>query len=460
MRILLSLAILFTAIPAMAETPPDRWHAKGREIYERAVNIPTVAGRGKMGELVAYLRGQYEAAGITDVTVHPHGDTETMIVRWPAARPSGRKAILLLAHMDVVEARREDWARDPFVLVEEDGYFYGRGTSDDKHGVTSVTTALLRLKAEGFQPNRDIIVLFTGDEETGQQGAERAAADWIDLSTVEFGLNADGGGGSFLEDGTLVGFGLQTAEKIYQSFTFTATNRGGHSSRPRPDNAIYDLVRALQGLESHRFEPMLSETTRAYFAARAETADAPLAAAIRRWLANESDGEAADLVEASPTEVGITRTRCVATRLEGGHADNALPQLARATVNCRILPGVDPASVLTTLRGIASRSNVVVEPIEIARPTPPSPLREDVVSAFTAAIHARHPGARIIPNMGTGATDALFFRAAGVPVYGVNGTWSVTPIDERGHGLDERLPVRALYDNIDHWTDMLRRLAR
>jgi acetylornithine deacetylase/succinyl-diaminopimelate desuccinylase-like protein len=364
-----------------------------------------------------------------------------------------------MAHMDVVEARREDWSRDPFRLIEEGGYFYGRGTLDDKQGVTAVTTALLRLRAEGFRPNRDIIVLFTGDEEYAGNGADLAANQWIDTSTLDFALNADAGGGAYFENGTLLGFGIQTAEKIYQSYTLTATNPGGHSSRPRPDNAIYALAHTLQRLERHRFEPMLNETTRAYFTHRAESADAPLAAAIRRWLANPDDGEAADLVEAAPTEVGITRTRCVATMLQGGHAENALPQMARATVNCRIFPGVDPATVLATLRQLAAADNVAVEPVDVARPTDASPLREDVVSAYTEAVRARHRGAAIVPDMSTGATDGLYFRARGVPVYGVEGSWIVTPIDERAHGRDERLPVRAFYNDIDHWTDLIRRLA-
>ncbi|HEX8527356.1 M20/M25/M40 family metallo-hydrolase [Allosphingosinicella sp.] len=458
-RLVLAALVTFGAVAASAQPPTDPWHAKGREIYERAVEIPTVQGRGKMGELTSYLREQFGAAGINDVRVMEHGGTQSMIVRWRAERPSGRKAILILAHMDVVEARREDWERDPFELIEEEGYFYGRGTADNKLGVVSVTTALLRLRAQGFRPDRDIIVLFTGDEETAQEGAEKAASEWLDLSTIEYGLNADGGGGAFLRDGTNAGFQFVTSEKIYQSFTFTARNRGGHSSRPRADNAIYDLTRALQRLEAHRFEPRLNETTRAYFAERAKTADAALAGAIRRWLADPTDADAADAVEASETELGLTRTRCVATRLEAGHADNALPQRATATVNCRIFPDEDPAAVLGVLRALAQPSGVVVEPIEQARPTPASPLRQDVLQAFTAAVHVRHPASPIIPTMLTGATDALFFRARGVPVYGVAGNWGVYPDDARAHGLNERVPVRAFYQSIDHWSDLIRTLA-
>lgn len=459
MRPFLILPALALAHSAAAEPPEDRWHVEAREIFETAVEIPTVAGRGETARLVDYLSGRLRDAGITDIRSFDHGGERSMIVHWPAENPSGEKALLLLAHMDVVEAHREDWSRDPFELIEEEGYFYGRGTLDNKQGVATLTTVLLRLAEEGFAPTRDIYVLFTGDEETEQYAVAQAAAEWIDLGEVGMALNSDAGGGAYLADGSLLGFSIQTAEKIYQSFTFTATNPGGHSSRPRPDNAIYDLVHALDRLEAYRFEPRLNATTRAYFRARAQTAEPELRAAIGRWLADENDGEAADIVEAWPTEAGMTRTRCVATMLEAGHAENALPQTARATVNCRIFPGVDPASVLTTLREIAAPDNVTVEPVEAARPTDASPLREDVIAALTAAVHARHPDAAIVPNMSTGATDGLYFRAAGVPTYGVNGAWIVIPEDARAHGRDERLPVRSLYDNIDHWTDLLRDLA-
>jgi acetylornithine deacetylase/succinyl-diaminopimelate desuccinylase-like protein len=386
--------------------------------------------------------------------------TAALIARWPAEGKPTKKPILILAHMDVVEALKSDWTTDPFKLVEKDGYFYGRGSGDDKGGLVPTMVALLKLRAEGFKPDRDIVVLYTGDEETDGKGAALGATDWLKWTDAEFALNADAGGGSFKRDGTPMGFGLQTSEKTYQDYFFRVRNPGGHSSRPRPDNAIYQLADALKKLEAHRFTPMLNETTREYFAARAkQEGDSPLGKAMRAWLANPDDGAAADAIEANPLEVGLTRTRCVATMLKGGHAQNALPQLAQANVNCRIMPGVEPKTVEAELKQVVGPGVEVEAAPDAGRPTPVSPLRPDVVKAYTDAVHARFPDQVIIPSMSAGATDGLEFRARGIPVYGVDGQWGVSPDDERAHGKDERVPVQSIWDNVYHWESMIRELA-
>lgn len=455
-RLLLAVSAIAMATPALAA--PD-WHAKGREIFETAINIPTTESRPEeMKKLVSYLKGQFEAAGIKDVVVKDHDGTQSMIVRWKADGKPSKKPILLLGHMDVVEAKREDWPRDPFKMVEEGGYLYGRGAIDMKSGIAAIANSLIWLKAEGFKPKRDIIILFTGDEETTGNGALRAATEWRDLVDAEYALNADAGGGAFTKDMKPLGFGIQTSEKMYQSFWLTARNPGGHSSRPRPDNAIYDLATALKKVESHRFTPILNETTRAYFQYRQKQEQGPLGDAMRRWLANEKDGEAADIIEASPLEVAQTRTRCVATRLDGGHADNALPQMAKAMVNCRIFPGVEAKAVQDELQQTVGR-DVSVEPVAEARPSPPSPLRPDVIKAVTDSIRKRHPGVELTPQMSTGATDGLFFRSVGIPVYGVSGAWIISPDDERAHGKDERIPVKSFNGELDHWHDIVKALA-
>lgn len=472
MRRFAALLVLFAATAAAnpvsqpSKLSPE-WQAKTRAMFETAIEIPTVAGRGQMDEMAEYLAAQLRAGGIPaeDIKIMPHegvpGDqTVSLIARWRADKPT-KKPIILLAHMDVVEAKRSDWKQDPFEFIEKDGYFYGRGTSDDKQGVVATTAALLKLKSQGFKPNRDIILFFTGDEETAMNGARLGATEWLKDVGAEFALNADAGGGAYTADGKPLGFGLQTAEKIFQSYHFTVRNRGGHSSRPRPDNAIYDLAAALKKLESHRFQPMLNETTRAYFTERAkQEGDSALGKAMRAWLANPDDGAAADAVEASPLEVGTTRTRCVATMLEAGHAENALPQLAQATVNCRIMPGLDPKTVEAELERIAGPGVDVTPFPNQGRLSPVSPLRPDVVNAYSRAVQALHgKGMQVIPQMSTGATDGSWFRANGVPVYGVEGSWGISPDDERAHGLDERLPVRAMYDDVVHWEMILTDLA-
>ena len=453
---------------AGAKKLPPQWEATTREIYKTAVEIPTVAGReGQNLKLATYLAAKLKAAGwaASDLHVLPYQSTPTnkaaaLVARWPAAGTPKAKPILILAHMDVVEALPSDWSTDPFKLIEKDGYFYGRGSGDDKGGLVPAMVALMKLRAEGFKPNRDIVLLYTGDEETQGKGAELGATEWRKWTDAEYALNADAGGGSFSRDGKALGFGIQTAEKTFQSYYFRVRNPGGHSSRPRPDNAIYELADALKKLQNHRFTPMLNETTRAYFTARAaQEGNSPLGEAMRRWLANPHDGAAADVVEANPLEVGRTRTRCVATMLKGGHADNALPQLAEATVNCRIFPGIEPKAVQSELQQ-AVGPKVEITPFEdTGRPTPVSPLRPDVVNAYTRAVHARFPNAPIIPEMSTGATDGLEFRARGIPVYGVDGGWGISPDDERAHGKDERIPVQSLWDNVMHWEMLMKDLA-
>jgi acetylornithine deacetylase/succinyl-diaminopimelate desuccinylase-like protein len=362
--------------------------------------------------------------------------------------------------MDVVEAKREDSTTDPFVLTEKDGYYYGRGTIDMKAGIVGITQALINLRKAGFKPKRDIVVFFTGDEETNGIGAENGASIWKDtVGKIEYGLNADGGGIGFTPDDKPLGASLQTAEKTFAGYTFTVRNRGGHSSKPRKDNAIYQLAHALERLEAYRFEPMLSETTRAYFSAAAKADPRPaLKDAINRWLANPNDGAAADAIEGDETYVGLTRTRCVPTRLFGGHADNALPQLATSMVNCRIFPGVDPNAIKDELAKIAGPDVTVTRNDDYVASLA-SPLRPDVTAAFTKAVTTLHPGMPIAPEMSTGASDARPFRVAGIPVYGAGGEWVRVPVDLRAHGKDERLPVQSLDDNVKHWEIMVTELA-
>jgi acetylornithine deacetylase/succinyl-diaminopimelate desuccinylase-like protein len=474
MRHLLTAASLLALCASANAAPPkltQAQHDATHAMFEHVINMPTVIGRHNVPAMAQYVADQFTTAGFpaADVHVMPYhtgsattgeDDTAALIVRWRAAGKPSAAPILLMGHMDVVEAKREDSTTDPFVMTERDGYYYGRGTIDMKDGIVGITQAMINLKAAGFKPKRDIVVLFTGDEETNGIGAENGATKWLDLlGHPEFGLNADGGGGGFNPDGSPVGFTMQTAEKTFAGYTLTVRNRGGHSSKPRKDNAIYSLAHAIDRIEAYRFTPMLNETTRAYFEARQKEEKGPLGDAMRRWLANPNDGEAADAIEASEAEVGLTRTRCVPTRLFAGHADNALPQLATAMINCRIFPGVDPNAIKAELEKVVADPEVVVTRNDDYVASLASPLRPDVTAAYTHAVQALHPGAPVFPEMSTGASDARPFRVAGVPVYGANGGWTIVPIDNRAHGKDERLPVQSLYDNVVHWELMLRDLA-
>jgi acetylornithine deacetylase/succinyl-diaminopimelate desuccinylase-like protein len=331
-----------------------------------------------------------------------------------------------------------------------------------KNGDVATTMAAVKLMSEGFKPDRDIIFFYSGDEETEGKGATLGSTQWRNLTDAEFGLNADGGCVSYDEKFRPLGCGISVAEKTFQTYFFTAHNPGGHSSRPRPDNAIYDLADALEKLRTHRFEPMLSEATRSYYTERArQEGNNALGNAMRQWLANPNDGAAADIVEASPLDVGTTRTRCVATMLKGGHADNALPQMAQATVNCRIYPGVQPKDVQAELQKVVGPNiEVTADPGYIGETTPASPLRPDVLAAVTKAVQRFHgPQMHVYATMSTGASDGSFFRAKGIPVYDIDGSWGISPMDDRAHGLDERIPVRAMYDDVLHWESIIRDLA-
>jgi acetylornithine deacetylase/succinyl-diaminopimelate desuccinylase-like protein len=355
-----------------------------------------------------------------------------------------------------------DWKFDRFVFREYGVFYLGRGTSDMKDGDVATTMAAVKLMSQGFRPNRDVIFFYSGDEETKGEGATLGSTKWRNLTDAEFGLNADGYCASYDINFRPLGCGISMAEKTFQTYFFTTRNPGGHSSRPRPDNAIYDLADALEKLRTHRFQPMLNSASRGYFEERVrQEGDSALGQAMRRWLANPKDGAAADIVESSGLDVGLTRTRCVATMLSGGHADNALPQSATATVNCRIFPGVEPKDIQAELQQLVGpKVEVKPDPNYIGVPTPASPLRPDVLTAVTAAIQRFHgPAMHVFPMMSTGASDGSFFRAQGIPVYDIDGSWIISPDDERAHGLNERIPVRAMYDDVLYWETIIKALA-
>jgi len=459
-----TLACAFVAAVAGAAEPSQRTPAqvKARELYARVIAMPTSKGNDQVPAMAEYLAGEFRAAGFpaADITVVPfegEGDrTASLVVRY-RGKGKGEKPILLMAHMDVVVAKREDWERDPFTLVEENGYFFGRGTSDDKQGVIAIASTFLRLKAEGFVPRRDLILFFSGDEETAQATTVNIVRQHRDLIDAEFALNADAGGGALDANGKPLYFSLQTAEKTYADFAVTAKNPGGHSSLPRDDNAIYDLAASLLRIREHKFPVTWNDTTLAALKQAGAMTSGELGAALGKFAADPRDAMAIAVISKDPVYTGQIRTTCVATMLTGGHAQNALPQSASANVNCRIFPGVKIEDVRLALQQAAG-SGVEVKLTGEPMSSDASPLRPDVTKAVTRAVQAIRPGVPVVPAQSNGATDGLVFRSAGIPTYGVDGNF-MKPEDDFAHGLNERLSVRSFYDSLEFWHVLVTELA-
>jgi acetylornithine deacetylase/succinyl-diaminopimelate desuccinylase-like protein len=444
--------------PAQAAAPAGV-RADARAIFEKIVSIPTSEGLGKVPEMAQYLADRFRAAGFPDGDIHilPSGETASLVVRYRGTGRGG-KPIIVLSHMDVVTARREDWQRDPFQLIEEDGYFCGRGTEDVKGEIALITATFLRLRAENFVPARDLILVFTGDEETTAASARELVTTHRALIDAEYALNSDGGGGRIDErSGRATHYNLQGAEKSYASFELTARNPGGHSSEPRPDNAIYELADALRALQAFAFPVQWNDWTIGSFRAQEQVVQGEEGAAMARFAAHPGDPAAAAVLARNPALVGRIRTTCVPTLLQGGHAENALPQSATATVNCRVFPGTTAAQVRDTLQQVVG-SKVEVRTLGEPLVGPPSPLRADVLEAVTQAVQARFPGVPVIPDMAAYATDGTMFRSAGIPTYGVSSLF-LKDSERYAHGLNERIMVTTFYDGLDHWYALLRTLA-
>ena len=435
------------------------------EIYRHIISVRSAAGHGNVPEVANYLADRFRDGGFDNADIHvlpqtlsTGEETASLVVRYEGNDSSGREPILLIAHMDVVDALPEDWERDPFTLVEEGGYFFGRGTLDDKFGITTLTTTFLRLKAAGFVPNRDLILGFTGDEETGMETTRALANDYRELTDAEYVLNADGGGGFLDHNGKAMAFMVQAAEKTFASFELTIRNPGGHSSLPRPDNAIYELATVLKNIEAYTFPTQTNDITRGYFEKSAAVTPSPVGDAMKRFAANPGDQEAIAVLRQSPMQNSVTRTTCIATMLSAGHAENALPQSATATVNCRIFPGVAVDDVRARLIEVAGNDALEIEIRQEAVSSPASPINEEINAAVTKAVHNQHPDIPIIPYMAPYGTDGKEMRLAGMPTYGVMGLF-IKEEDEFAHGLNERVQVDVFFAALEYWHDMLTDLA-
>lgn len=432
--------------PASSLTPTQR---EARDIYRELVDFNTVDGVGGTTAAAEAMASRFREAGFPASDIHvlgPRPDKGNLVVRYHGKPGSTLKPILLLAHLDVVQALKSDWSPDldPFHFVEKGGYFYGRGTSDDKAMGSIFVANLLRMKREHFVPDRDIILALTADEEGGTANG----VDWLlknhrDLLAAAFALN-EGGGGALKEGKPFIN-SVGAAEKVYTDFTLTARNRGGHSSVPRPDNAIYELATALVKLGAYSFPVELNEVTRTFFERTAAIESPELGAAMRAVVANPADSAAAAVLSREPRYNAMLRTTCVATRLAGGHANNALPQTATANVNCRMLPGDDPAEVRARLVAAIGDTGVHVSDAPAMSHALPSPLTAEVMRPIERVTRELFGDIPVIPTMGTGATDSKYLRAAGIPGYGVSGIFG-DPNDGRAHGRDERVLVKSYFD--------------
>ncbi|KPF73484.1 hypothetical protein IP88_09150 [alpha proteobacterium AAP81b] len=452
---ILTLSLLLAA-PALA-APGDADDAKA--MLKAGIGFATVKGRGQVPAYADWLKSRLVAGGFApgDIVITPAGETARLHLVW---KGSGKRPPLALAgHMDVVEANPRDWTRDPFTAVEEGGFVFGRGASDNKFDTTMIAATLIALKRQGFKPGRDIHFFLSGDEETSGATAAAQAAE-AKAAGVELLLNGDSGGGLVDDAGKPLFYSLSGAEKSYADYALTVTDPGGHSSRPTGSNAIAILAAATAKVAAYQFPAEISDITRASLRDAGTKTGGALGAAMLAFVANPKDTAAIATLRASPDTVGQIGTTCVPTMVSGGHAENALPQKAVLNVNCRIWPGVG----LETVRGDLER--VVADPrVKVAlanddfHSAPPSPLRPDVVAAVTKAVATARPGVVPVPGMDAGASDSLFYRAAGIPSYGVSGLM-MRGEDVLIHGLNERVPVAAIAPALVHWRVLITEMAK
>ena len=470
-RLRTSAVLFFIALTSTVSLSQidDSTRQLSRDIFKQLIEINTTDSVGNVTTAAEAMADRLRAAGYpaTDIQVIGPNDRKKNLV----ARLHGsgkKKPVLLIGHLDVVEAKRSDWTTDPFQFVEQDGYFYGRGTQDMKGADAILVTAMIRFRKENYKPQRDIILALTADEEGGRSNG----VDWLvknhrDLIDAEFVLNPDGGGVQ-LEDGKPVMMEMDATEKLYSDYQLKAINPGGHSSLPVADNAIYHIADALAKLERYRFPFELNDVTQAYFSQMSKTETGQKATDMKAILSTPPDEQAIARLSDDPLNNSLMHTTCVATRLDGGHANNALPQTARANVNCRILPGHSIEETRQTLIKIVDDPKVTVGSVgsdgEVQSESsprksfPPPPLLPQVMNPLERVTHEMWPGMPVVPAMATGASDAVYTSPAGLPTFGISGL-AIDVNDVRAHGKDERLPVRSFYDGVEFYYKFLKAVA-
>jgi acetylornithine deacetylase/succinyl-diaminopimelate desuccinylase-like protein len=461
------LAVGQTVAPAL----PAEDRALARDVFKQLIEINSQDSNGSVTAAATAMRERLLKAGFPAgdlVLAGPNERKQNLVAKYRRAG-SSLKPILIICHLDVVEARKEDWTTDPYEFVEKDGYFYGRGTQDMKEEDADVVENFIRLKREGWVPKRDIVIALTADEEGGQSNG----VDWLlknrpELMVADFVLNPDAGGVE-LRNGKVSNMGVEATEKLYADYRLTTVNRGGHSSQPRPDNAIYELMHALEKLEANPFPLELNDVTRAELAATEKIATPERAKLIRGVLATPPDMKAVAEFSKDPGDSATLRTTCIATMLKGGHAPNALPAMAQANVNCRILPGYSQEEIRQHLLKLFGDPELKIEYVTDSgsalamgsdrKSAPPPPVREDVFGPLREVVAEMWPGVPVIPSMSAGASDSIYTMAAGIPSYGVSGM-GVDFDDDRAHGKDERIRVEAFYSGVEFYYLYLKALGK
>ena len=440
---------------------PDQQLA--HDIYRELIEINSGMKTGNVTPAAAAMAKRFHDAGIPESDIFlggPLPNKYNVVVRIHGRSTNGRKPLLLLAHLDVVEALKADWSPDldPFVFTERDGYYYGRGTSDDKAMASIFVANAIRMVRDHYVPDRDIIIALTADEEGGNSNG----VHWLlenHPQLVDAALVINEGGGGTLRDGKPLFNSVQATEKVSTNITLRATNRGGHSSVPRPDNAIVALADALAKVGRHQFPVRFNDVTRAFFAKTADVEEPAMGRAMKALVANPRDAAALAVVAGDPRYNAMLRTTCVPTMLNGGHATNALPQLAEATINCRIFPSDTPEVIRADIERLVNDTTVQVTMRATPRPPAPSPLLPELFDAVSAVTREMWGSVPVIPVMSTGATDSRFFRALGVPSYGVSGLFLDPTVDARAHGRDERMRIQSYYEGQDFLWRLTRALA-
>lgn len=448
--------------PATASSLDEQTRQLSHDIYKQLIEINTTHSVGSTTTAAEAMAARLRAAGFPDADIKVLGPNDrkgNLVARIHGT--GARKPILFICHLDVVEANRADWSLDPFIFTEKDGYFYGRGTEDVKDGDAFLMTTFIRLKKENYQPDRDLILALTADEEGGPDNG----VDWLlknhrDLIEAEFAINPDAG--TFeMDQGKKLLVGVQAGEKVYQDFELKVTSAGGHSSLPTADNAIDDLAEALTRLAQYKFSFQLTEVTRAYFEREANIVGGQVGADMKAILRDPPDEAALSRLSAVPFYNARLRTTCVPTILEGGHAPNALPAMARANVNCRILPGHSPEEIQGILAKVIDSKCVEISMVQggiLARPGAAMGLEPQVMKPLEKASAEMWPGVPVVPVLDSGASDGAISRAAGIPTYGVAGAF-IDLNDDRSHGRDERLPVQSFYEGVQFYYLFIKALS-